>query len=91
MNEEIILLTKKDCQKCDWVKEKMNDVEKDAVRVMNAETVDGMVIRAYHEIFEEAEMPILIVSKDENSDPEIIKGSIKISKKINELVGHKQS
>lgn len=73
---EIILFTKKDCQKCDHVKEKMPQGMD--INIMDAESVDGMAEAAYYEIFEK-EMPVLVV------DEEVVTGAIKILARLKEI------
>lgn len=73
---EIILFTKKNCQKCDHVKEKMPAGLK--LTIMDAESVDGMAEAAYYEILEK-DMPILVV------DEEVVTGAIKIIGRLKEL------
>lgn len=73
---EIILFTKKDCQKCDHVKEKMPQGMD--INIMDAESVDGMAEAAYYEIFEK-EMPVLVV------DEEVVTGAIKILARLKKI------
>ena len=73
---EIILFTKKDCQKCDHVKERMPTGLN--VIIMDVESIDGMAEAAYYEILEE-DMPVLVV------DEEVITGAIKITGRLKEL------
>jgi len=73
---EIILFTKKDCQKCDHVKEKMPAGLK--VMIMDAETIEGMAEAAYYEVLEK-DMPVLVV------DEEVVTGAIKIIGRLKEL------
>ncbi len=75
---EIILFTKSDCQKCDHVMEKMP--EGVDVNILDAETVDGMALAAYHEILEE-DMPVLVV------DDVVFTGALKILNRLKELAG----
>ena len=71
---EILLFTKKGCQKCDWVKERIPEGLK--VNVINMETADGMAEAAYYQLLNK-HTPILVV------DDEVFEGAIKIVEKIN--------
>lgn len=71
MMDEIILITKKDCKKCEWIKDKIQAEELD-VKVIDADSTDGMAHLSYHELYNPSDpphMPILIVD-----DSNIIKG-----------------
>ncbi len=66
-----ILITKEDCQKCDWLKDKISKENLD-VDIFDAESTDGIAHLTYHELWNTGEivaMPVLIID-DEN----IIKG-----------------
>ena len=71
---EILLYTKKGCQKCDWVKERIPEGVK--VNIINMETADGMAEAAYYQLLNK-HTPILVV------DDEVFEGAIKIVEKIN--------
>lgn len=73
---EIILFTKKECQKCDHVKEKMPAGL--SINIVDAESVDGMAEAAYYEVLEK-DMPVLVV------DEEVVTGAIKIIARLKEL------
>jgi len=67
--EEVILFTKNDCGKCEHVKERMpKDVD---VRIVNADTVDGLAQAAFYGILEMI-FPVLV------ADGEIVEGAIPI-------------
>jgi len=76
MVTEVILFTKPNCEKCDYVKERIP--ENLDLRILDMTTTDGMAYAAYHEILEKY-TPILVVGD------EIVEGSIKIKNKMKEL------
>ncbi|MFP4170329.1 MAG: hypothetical protein ACLFUV_04840 [Methanomassiliicoccales archaeon] len=75
---ETILFTKPDCQKCDYVKERIPDgVE---VEIIDASTAEGMAEAAFYEVLEMS-TPILVVGEEEP-----ITGAINILNRLNSLV-----
>ena len=67
-----ILVTKKDCQKCDWLKKKIPP--NNGIDFIDAETPEGMALLAYHEIFnEDTQIPLLITA-----DEQIIENALPI-------------
>jgi len=75
---EILLFTKPDCQKCDYVKERIPDGME--VQFIDASTVDGMAEAAFYELMEKP-TPILVV------DDEPITGAINIINRLKDLSG----
>lgn len=81
--ECLVLITKKDCQKCEYVKGK---IPKDMrIHKMDAESREGMGFLAYYEAFEKP-VPILV---DEETD-EVIEGAIRIKNAISEAYEKQQ-
>ena len=76
MCPDVLLFTKPDCQKCDYVKEKIP--ESLDVKIMDMTSPEGMAHGAYHEVLEKY-TPILVVGD------EIVEGAIKIKRKMREL------
>jgi len=73
MTPEVILFTKPDCEKCDYVKARIpTDLN---VQIMDMTSVDGMAHAAYHELIGKY-TPILVV------DDEVVEGAIKIKNKM---------
>lgn len=73
---EIILFTKPDCQKCEYVKSHLPEgVEP---RIVNTTDADGLAEAAYYELLHK-NLPILVV------DDEVFEGSIVIINKLKEL------
>jgi len=73
---EIILFTKPDCQKCEYVKTHLPEgVEP---RIVNTTDADGLAEAAYYELLHK-NLPILVV------DDEVFEGSIVIINKLKEL------
>ncbi len=76
MTPEVLLFTKPECEKCDYVKEKIpEDLN---VRIMDMTTTDGMAHAAYYELLEKY-TPILVVGD------EVVEGAIKIKKRMSDL------
>ncbi len=76
MCPDVLLFTKPECEKCDYVKEKIpNNLD---IQIMDMTTVDGMAHAAYHEILEKY-TPILVVGD------EVVEGAIKIKNKMKEI------
>ena len=74
---EILLFTKPDCQKCEYVKERMPsglDVD--------TSTPEGLAEAAYYEILGK-NVPILVV------DEQVVEGAIAIMSRLNELANGK--
>lgn len=73
---EIMLFTKPDCQKCDYVKERIpSGLE---VKLVDASTMEGMAEAAFYELLN-MPTPILLV------DEEPFIGAINIINKLNSL------
>ena len=76
LTPDVLLFTKPDCEKCDYVKARIpTNLE---VKILDMTTTDGMAHAAYHEVLEKY-TPILVVGD------EIVEGSIKIKNKMKEL------
>ena len=73
---EILLFTKPDCQKCDYVKERMP--EGLVVSIVNTSTAEGLAEAAYYELLNK-NTPILVV------DDEVFEGAIVILNKLKAL------
>lgn len=73
---EIILFTKPDCQKCEYVKSHMPEGVQP--RIVNTSDADGLAEAAYYELLHK-NLPILVV------DDEVFEGSIVIINKLKEL------
>jgi len=79
---KMILITKDDCQLCDFVKEKIGD-RIEELETVNAEDVDGKVYMSYYQIHllmetnKKIQFPFLIT---ENED--VVHGSIAIKNHI---------
>jgi len=73
---EIILFTKPDCQKCDYVKSHLPEGVRP--RIVNTSDADGLAEAAYYELLNK-NLPILVV------DDEVFEGSIIIINKLKEL------
>lgn len=70
----MVLFTKPDCQKCDYIKKRLpEDVE---IRIVDMTTTDGLAEAAYYEILDK-NLPILV------ADEEVIEGAINILSRIN--------
>ena len=76
MSPEVLLFTKPDCDKCDYVKEKIPDDL--SVRIMDMTTTDGMASAAYYELLEKY-TPILVVGD------EVVEGAIKIKNRMKKM------
>lgn len=76
------LITKQNCQKCDFVKEKVG-IKINGVEIIDGESTEGKVQMAYYEIFllmdkdKSINFPFLITDKDE-----VIHGAINIKNHI---------
>ncbi|HSA35645.1 MAG TPA: hypothetical protein P5202_03665 [Methanomassiliicoccales archaeon] len=73
---EILLFTKPDCQKCEYVKSHLP--EGVSPRIVDTSIADGLAEAAYYEILHK-NLPILVV------DDEVFEGSIVIINKLKEL------
>jgi glutaredoxin len=73
---EIILFTKPDCQKCEYVKSHMPKGLD--MRMVNTAEAEGLAEAAYYELLNR-NLPILVV------DDEVFEGSIIILNKLKEL------
>ena len=76
MCPDVLLFTKPECEKCDYVKAKIP--ENLELQIMDMTTTDGMAHAAYHEILEKY-TPILVVGD------EVVEGAIKIKNKMKEV------
>ena len=76
MSPEVLLFTKPDCEKCDYVKDRIPDGLN--VQIMDMTTTDGMANAAYYELLEKY-APILVVGD------EVVEGAIKIKNKMKKL------
>ncbi|HQN75579.1 MAG TPA: hypothetical protein PLR51_02035 [Methanomassiliicoccales archaeon] len=73
---EIILFTKPNCQKCEYVKTHLPEGVQP--RIVNTTEADGLAEAAYYELLNK-NVPILVV------DDEVFEGSIVIINKLKEL------
>jgi deoxyxylulose-5-phosphate synthase len=73
---EILLFTKPNCQKCEYVKERMP--EGLSVNIVDTTTAEGLAEAAYYELLNK-HTPILIV------DDQIFEGAIVILSKLKSL------
>ena len=64
----MILVTKKDCQKCDWIKQKIDLHNINGIEIVDGESIDGMSILAYNELLEGKSFPFLIIDDDTRMD-----------------------
>jgi len=76
MCPDVLLFTKPECEKCDYVKGKIP--ENLDIQIMDMTSTDGMAHAAYHEILEKY-TPILVVGD------EVVEGAIKIKNKMKEV------
>jgi len=76
MVAQALLFTKPDCEKCEYVKERIP--ENLDLKILDMTTTEGMAHAAYHEILEKY-TPILVFGD------EIVEGSIKIKNRMKEL------
>ena len=76
MCPEVLLFTKPECEKCDYVKERIP--ENLNVQIMDMTSTDGMAYAAYHELLEKY-TPILVVGD------EVVEGALKIKKRMKAL------
>ena len=81
MCPDVLLFTKPECEKCDYVKEKIPDNLE--LQIMDMTSRDGMALAAYHEILEKY-TPILVVGD------EVVEGAIKIKNKMKEVAALQQ-
>ncbi len=82
MSSNVLLFTKPECDKCDYVKEKIP--ENLDLQIMDMTTTDGMAHAAYHELLEKY-TPILVVGD------EVVEGAIKIKNKMKEVAQEQKS
>lgn len=76
MCPDVLLFTKPECQKCDYVKARIpEDLN---VKIMDMTSPEGMAQGAYYELLEKY-TPILVVGDD------IVEGAIKIKRRMREL------
>jgi len=80
MVQNVLLFTKPDCEKCEYVKERIP--ENLDIRILDMTTTEGMAHAAYYELLEKY-TPILVVGD------EIVEGSIKIKNRMRELASQK--
>ncbi len=71
---DLVLFTKPDCQKCDYIKKRLPEDVK--IRIVDMTTADGMAEAAYYEILDK-NLPILIANE------EVVEGAINILSCIN--------
>lgn len=71
---DLVLFTKPDCQKCDYIKKRLPEDVK--IRIVDMTTADGMAEAAYYEILDK-NLPILV------ADEEVVEGAINILSRIN--------
>lgn len=76
MNPGVLLFTKPDCGKCDYVKDKIP--RELNIQIIDMTTPDGMVHVAHYELLEKY-TPILVVGD------EMVEGALKIKKKMKAL------
>jgi hypothetical protein len=81
MTPEVILFTKPDCEKCDYVKARIP--ENLDIKIMDMTTTEGMAHAAYHELLEKY-TPILVVGE------EVVEGAIKIKNKMREVAAEQK-
>ena len=73
MYPDVLLFTKPDCEKCDYVK---NRIPEDlSIQVIDMSTPDGMAHAAYYELLEKY-TPILVVGD------EVVEGALKIKNRM---------
>jgi hypothetical protein len=75
---EIILFTKPDCQKCEYVKTHLPAGLDGRLRLVNTTEAEGLAEAAYYELLNK-NLPILVI------DDEVFEGSILILNKLKEL------
>jgi len=78
MSEKLILITKQDCQKCEWVKGKIPEGME--ITILDADTPEGMSHLALAESMEK-QAPILLIGNG-GFFPETVEGSIQINNRI---------
>ena len=76
---DLILFTQPNCQKCDWVKERIPDGLD--VKIMDLKSPEGMAEAAFYELIGKP-TPILIVDEEE-----VVLGAAKIKKRLEEIAG----
>ena len=61
-----ILITKEDCQKCDWLKDKIKKEEL-TVEILDADSKEALSQLAYHEMLDKMplDLPILIYADEQ--------------------------
>ena len=69
-----ILFTQPECQKCDWLKERLSSDS--GVQILDITTTEGLASAAYYELIEK-HTPILVTE-----DETIIEGSVKIKREL---------
>lgn len=74
---EIKLFTKNNCNKCDYVKERMPEGLK--VQIINVETVDGLAEGAFYEVLDKG-FPVLVVD-----DERVAEDATPVLNKLKEL------
>jgi len=75
---EIILFTKPDCQKCEYVKAHLPEGLDGRLRLVNTSEAEGLAEAAYYELLNK-NLPILVI------DDEVFEGSILILNKLKEV------
>ncbi len=81
MTSEVLLFTKPDCEKCDYVKARIP--ENLDIKILDMTTTEGMAHAAYHELLEKY-TPILVVGE------EVVEGAIKIKNKMREVASEQK-
>ena len=82
MCPDVLLFTKPECDKCDYVKTKIP--ENLDIKIMDMTSTEGMAHAAYHEVLEKY-TPILVVGD------EIVEGAIKIKNKMREVAQEQET
>ena len=82
MCPDVLLFTKPECDKCDYVKAKIP--ENLEIKILDMTTTEGMAHAAYHEILEKY-TPILVVGD------EVVEGAIKIKNKMREIAQEQET
>lgn len=77
-----ILITKQNCQKCDWLK--AQNISFANITMVDANTIDGMSILAYYEKLETNKFPMLVTA-----DEQILTEAIPIKQYIDMYNIHK--
>ena len=76
MYPDVLLFTKPDCEKCDYVKDRIP--QELSVQIIDMSTPDGMAHAAYYELLEKY-TPILVVGD------EVVEGALKIKNRMKSM------